>query len=489
MTVAPLGAATAAERSAAETRREIPSGADKRAVQIARQLEDEIIARGWPVGEALGSEPELQERFGVSRSVLREAVRLLEHHEVGRMMRGRNGGLLVTAPDPGPATRALVIYLEYVGTSMEHLLQARLLLEPLAARLASAAVTEEGIGGLRDALAAEWVRWGERNPRSEDELHVILGRSSGNVVLQLLVDVLIRLTARYARMSRLVPKEDATAKSKNHARHVEIVEAVIAGDAATAETSMADHLEKTTNWLIAHRARRPAERALRGSPDPSVPAGRKLAEVVADRIHDDIAADGWRVGEVIGSEIDLLHRYEVSRAVLREAVRLLEHHSVAWMRRGPGGGLVVQTPDPTASIHTVALYLDHEGLSPTDLRVVREAIELGCIHAVTVEGASPETADRLRTTVERAAERGDSGDLFHNELADLAGNPVLILFLRIITELWSRHSRTERPATPAVADEVRRVHEKILDAVLAGDDGLAQHRMRRHLQALTAWWH
>ena len=95
----------------------------------------------------------------------------------------------------------------------------------------------------------------------------------------------------------------------------------------------------------------PAGRA--GAPritGPSVPAGRKLAEVVADRIRDDIAADGWRVGEVFGSETDLLHRYEVSRAVLREAVRLLEHHSVAWMRRGPGGGLAVQTPDPTASI-------------------------------------------------------------------------------------------------------------------------------------------
>ena len=121
--------------------------------------------------------------------------------------------------------------------------------------------------------------------------------------------------------------------------------------------------------------------------------------------------------------------------------------------------------------------------------MVREAIELGCIRAVTVEGASPETADRLRTAVERAAERGDSGDAFHKELADLAGNPVLTLFLRIITELWTRHSRTERRATPAVADEVRRVHEKILDAIVAGDDGLAQHRMRRHLQALTAWWH
>jgi DNA-binding FadR family transcriptional regulator len=477
-----------------------PSGA--RAVQIARQLEDEIITRGWPVGGVLGSETELQLRFGVSRSVLREAIRLLEHHQVARMRRGRSGGLFVAAPDPGPATRALVIYLEFVGTSVEHLLQARLLLEPLAARLAAGAVTEEAIGRLRDALAVEWAGSDEWDLRSED-LHVTLGRSSGNVVLQLFVDVLIRLTSRYARTVRPVP-EGVAAQHNDHARHVEIIEAVIAGDGATAEISMADHLEKTTNWLIAYRARRPTGRPLLRSSDlrssdlrssdlrssdRGAGAGRKLAEVIADRIHDDIAADGWRVGEVFGSETDLLRRYEVSRAVLREALRLLEHHGVAVMRRGPGGGLVVRAPDPTASIHTVALYLDYEGLSPGDLRVVREAIELGCIRAVTADGASPEVADRLRAAVERAVESGDSGDVFHNELAELGGNPVLTVFLRIITELWARHSRTQRPATPAVADEVRRVHEKILEAVLAGDDGLAQHRMRRHLQALTAWWH
>jgi DNA-binding FadR family transcriptional regulator len=66
---------------------------------------------------------------------------------------------------------------------------------------------------------------------------------------------------------------------------------------------------------------------------------------------------------------------------------------------------------------------------------------------------------------------------------------VLALFLRIITELWSRHSRTERPADPTVSDEVRRVHQAILDAVVAGDTSLARHRMRRHLEALTNWWH
>jgi DNA-binding FadR family transcriptional regulator len=194
------------------------------------------------------------------------------------------------------------------------------------------------------------------------------------------------------------------------------------------------------------------------------------------------------VGTVFGSEAELLDRYGVSRAVLREAVRLLEHHSVARMRRGPGGGLMVQAPDPTASIRSIALYLEYQGLTPADLSVVREAIELGAIRALTAGGVTPEVAGRLRAAVERTTEYSGSADAFHNELAELAGNPVLTVFLSVITELWARHTRIAEPPG-SVKEEMRQVHAQIVAAVLDGDDGLAQHRMRRHLQALTVWWH
>lgn len=485
--VTPTGVAADPGRLALSAPDAIPTD-DKLAARIARLLEDEIIDRRWPVGEVLGSETELRERFGGSRAVFREAVRLIEHHQVGWMRRGPNGGLVVAAPDAGPATRALVIYLEFLETSVEDLLAARLLLEPLAARLAARTVSEEGITALREVLDAE--RAGlDTGPLADDRIHTLLGRLSGNPVLGLFTEVLIRLTYRYARTSRRTSKEAVlAAKSDTHRWHDEIIDAVIAGDAAAAESSLVAHLGAVEEWLLRHRARPQAGPRRRPLDEPE-DTGRKRAEVVADRIRDDIAADGWRVGTVFGSETDLLDWYGVSRAVLREAVRLLEHHSVARMRRGPGGGLVVQSPDPTASIHTVALYLDHQGLSGDDLRVVREAIETGCIRAVTTTVPAATTAERLRGTIRRAAHDGESGDAFHAELAELAGNPVLVLFLRIITELWARHSRAERPPDPTVSDEVRRVHQAILDAVVAGDTSLARHRMRRHLEALTNWWH
>jgi DNA-binding FadR family transcriptional regulator len=483
--------------SAAPAAAEVP-GTGKLASQVARGIEAEVVRRGWPVGRSLGSEMELRERFGVSRSVLREAVRLVEHHQVARMRRGPNGGLFVTAPDAGPATRAMVIYLEYVGTTVSDLLQARVLLEPLAAGLAAERITEDGIDRLRVALAAEVERLDEPGIGSQDALHVLLGELSGNPVLQLFVDVLARLTTRYAHTSQRTPKTRVrAAKIDSHRGHNRVADAVIAGDGALAQTRLTRHLHAVVEWIAENRVRRAARGPV--GPVTAPPAGgprAKLAEVVAARIQDDIVQRGWPVGAVLGSEADLLTRYRISRAVLREAVRLLEHHAVARMRRGPGGGLVITRPDPRASIDTMALHLEYRGVTGDDLRVVRDAIELGVLAAVVERHTDPEVGERLSAAV-RWPSQGPTDDpakhdAFHTELAELSGNPVLALFLRIITELFRRHTSVQDqppPGDAAAAAEVEKFHQRILDAILAGDTGLARHRMRRHLEAVTTWWH
>ena len=67
----------------------------------------------------------------------------------------------------------------------------------------------------------------------------------------------------------------------------------------------------------------------------------KRAEDVARAILQDIVADDLPPGYLLGSQTALIERYGASRAVFREALRLLEHHQIATMRRGPGGGLFV----------------------------------------------------------------------------------------------------------------------------------------------------
>src|ERR1700744_6667184 len=96
---------------------------------------------------------------------------------------------------------------------------------------------------------------------------------------------------------------------------------------------------------------------LANPPRPVADSSVKRAAKVANGIVEDVMALGWPVGQVLGSEAELLERYRVSRAVFREAVRLVEHQQVAHTRRGPGGGLVVTEPTVAAGIDAVVLDL------------------------------------------------------------------------------------------------------------------------------------
>lgn len=477
------------------------AGTDKRAAKIARCIEADIVRRGWPVGQSLGSESALQQHYGVSRSVLREAVRLVEHHQVARMRRGPNGGLLICAPDAGPATRAVVIYLEYLGTTLDDLLDTRLVLEPLAAALAAEHIDEAGIERLRAVLRAE--EQGKPGlPAERDEFHIALAQQSKNPVLQLFIEISTRLTRRYALASRT---DSATAAleavDQMHHEHSEIVAAVTAGDSARAKTLSEQHVQAVTAWLQEHQRggrSRPKHNARRL--DPEAPRG-KLAEVLAAGIGDEIVASGWPVGSVFGTETALLERYRVSRAVLREAVRLLEYHAIAHMRRGPGGGLVVAKPQAQASIDTIALYLQYRRPSRGDFRCVRDAIELANVAKVVecrdvsrvaaiLHTLGPSSDFAVNEATDDLRKAAVEEYRFHVGLAHLAGNTLLDLFLRIIIELFRRHWSSSGQAQPTRSDvvAVERAHARILEAIGAGDDSLARYRIRRHLDAAACRW-
>ncbi|MBB5705137.1 FadR/GntR family transcriptional regulator [Sphingopyxis panaciterrulae] len=85
---------------------------------------------------------------------------------------------------------------------------------------------------------------------------------------------------------------------------------------------------------------------------------RKLGEVVAERIVDEIVRCGWKEGEVLGTEADFMERFRISRATFREAVRQLEWHGAAGMRRGVHGGLVVKAPPRHAIVYAVKTYFE-----------------------------------------------------------------------------------------------------------------------------------
>ncbi len=522
---------------------------EKLAAQVARRIEEDIIGAGWPVGTVIGSEQALIERYGVSRAVFREAVRIVEHHQVAVTRRGPAGGLVVRAPDEAAVATALGVYLEHVGVTIESILHARYIVESLAAALAPSRITEDGIKILRGIINRQATEDpSELSPHHK--LHHAIAAATGNPVLVLFVDVLNALTVRYsareyAAARRSIAPSLLTERSERVNRdHVAIAEAVIGGDAARAEHLAAEHLDVMHEWIttpstggVVRRLRSTAP-GLMSTADGTI-APSKLAETVAGRIHEDVTQAGLPVGAVIGSESELLARYGVSRSVLREAVRLLEYHSVAQMRRGPGGGLVVGEPDPAATIEATALYLEYSQAGVEDLRIVRNALELSCID-ILIERRDPDLIERLTALLATEGARhddsdgdsdpagedsrhedggfvpgiqvdhgGTAGHRLHLELARLTGNEALASFVRVLTAVRPRHlaradagsdgysgsqspagavagapGHLDGPPRHGLAD--RAAHRGILEAVIDGDRGLARHRMRRHLEAPTA---
>ncbi|HRE00560.1 MAG TPA: FCD domain-containing protein [Ilumatobacteraceae bacterium] len=227
-----------------------------------------------------------------------------------------------------------------------------------------------------------------------------------------------------------------------------------------------------------------------------------MGETLAERIENEIIASGWKVGDVIGSESDLRARYGVSRAVFREAIRIVGHHGVAEMRRGPGGGLVVMEPRIDTGARTVSLNLDYLQITPRQINEARSAIEIACVHMVA-QNLTAAGADRIRAflaeEVDMIVSQGSLGEPrddfpsnhFHVLLAELTGNPAMMLFVQILSQVTSRHSVLVGSAEElhTNAEQVHKVHSKIAEAILKKDVEGAKRRMRRHLVALVDYLH
>ncbi len=469
-------------------------GADsnaKRAAKVADLIVEDVMALGWPVGEVLGSEAELLERYQVSRAVFREAVRLVEHQQVARTRRGPGGGVVVTEPTVGAVIDAVVLYLHRVDARLDEIFEARIVLEELACRLAAA----RGVGNRNSdsdpdsdfAALGHFAKSAPIDPASDPrELHVLVAALSGNAGLELFVEVFNRVAQLYSpdwqRLGTDIGKETVHA-------HAMIAEAIMARDGPLASKRMRKHLQAEADFF---RRRRSTRQLLPDSVVLAESAQGKGAEAVARNITQTIVTEGLQPGELVGTEPELIAREGVSRALLREAVRLLEHHQIARMRRGPGGGLFVAAPTTNAVTEVAAIYLARQGMQLAELAEMRNGVEVAiaglAAKRIDVEGAAGLDAALEHEEHATDAERVEAVHDLHAAVAAAGKNRVLQLVALVLIRL-SRLHQIERLAPKAqkqIRAEVLRTHKGIASAVEAGDEELARHRMHRHLEALGA---
>ena len=206
---------------------------------VVNILKEAIIAGRYLPGEALPSEMELAAQLGVSRPVVREALRALQSSGFVVIRRGIKGGAFV-----GDAARLglgdnLADLIRLRRVTVAHLYQVRSHLEPEVCRLAALNASEEQLEKISQMLDEY------RAADSDDQrvtlnarFHRLIARACGNPLYGLIMDSIMDFTEGFVRtikpQGRLIHNDE---------EHVQILAALMARDPEAAERLMRGHAE------------------------------------------------------------------------------------------------------------------------------------------------------------------------------------------------------------------------------------------------------
>lgn len=208
---------------------------------LADRLRHEILDGDLGPGSVLPPERTLAEQSGLSRTVVREALRILEIEGLIRIRPGRNGGSVVRRPDLSSFARSLDVFIRGRRLRFHAILEAREQIEPVCAGLAAERRTEEELAELEEIT--------EVVERSIDDVprfltenvhwHVTVARLSHNELLSGFMHAL----SSAVRAATDVQDFNSQAIRESAVRaHRAIFEAVRAGDAPRARRIMERHV-------------------------------------------------------------------------------------------------------------------------------------------------------------------------------------------------------------------------------------------------------
>ena len=206
--------------------------------EIVDQIQQQILSGALKPGDQIPAERDLADRFGVSRTAVREAIKSLTEKGLIEVYVGR--GTFVTSLSPDRVVESMTLLLRNEPHNVASLQEARELLEIPTARLAAARRSDAHVARLR-AITAEMEEEQSMSPRLIDgdtEFHVEVARATGNPVLVLLSQTIVALL----RSDRLYREDWETLLPAAFASHREIIDAIADGDGDRAANSMMEHL-------------------------------------------------------------------------------------------------------------------------------------------------------------------------------------------------------------------------------------------------------
>ncbi len=230
-----------------------PVRTPKAAVVIAQTLRNLIVDGQVMEGDFLPNETQLMGQYGVSRSTLREAVRLLEAERLVEVRRGARTGARVRIPGPETVARPAGLLLQVSGATFADIMAARCGIEPLAVNLLAQKRTPRDLYELESLLAEDIpaARESGRLPDATAKFHLRLVELSGNATLSMIARMLHEITQRHSASPTRRHNLAQPDYEKLLQNYRELIDLLRAGNGGAAEAHWRRHMN-TGIELMSH---------------------------------------------------------------------------------------------------------------------------------------------------------------------------------------------------------------------------------------------
>jgi GntR family transcriptional regulator, transcriptional repressor for pyruvate dehydrogenase complex len=215
----------------------------------------------------------------------------------------------------------------------------------------------------------------------------------------------------------------------------------------------------------------------------------KASDVLARELRERILSGELTEGTALPPERELVKQTQMSRATVREALRILEVQNLVRVRAGRAGGAFVQRPTTKSMASSVTLLIRGQKIKLADLMETREALEPFCAELAARKRTEDELAVLDRANKDISDPDADlpaflQANLdWHVGVAMASHNELLIGFMTALSH--AIYTGTENAAF--VDDNVRtvtaRAHRSITTAIRNRDADAAGRRMRRHVHS------
>jgi GntR family transcriptional regulator, transcriptional repressor for pyruvate dehydrogenase complex len=197
----------------------------------------------------------------------------------------------------------------------------------------------------------------------------------------------------------------------------------------------------------------------------------KISDQIIDQIRDAVLSGKLKPGNRLASEKELADQFGVSKATMREAMRVLEVLGLIEIRKGLGGGIFIAEVGMRTTIHSIINFLHFQPVSIKEITMLRFLIEptVAQIAASKITDNDIKNLKKILSENPSLSTEEVSKEIgFHRYLARLAENTLLILIVDFVDNLLDS-IKSKVKLGPDFYRDVRKAHLKILDCLIKKD--------------------